>query len=252
MLTTVSPARRVYVTEVVKEAFVVVCAKKGPVLLCTNTELELVLHYVLHRKPQPQEVEAVQLRAYQLASTNGKVSIHGTVDRHNVEYTVDEVADAVVDGEAEHTLSGAVRRRRDHQFFVANGDRTRAEVFASMRPWVAFFILANLAVGLLALIVLGVSACVAAAARCSAAQILPVSDALPPSPPAGTSARRSASSQRRSAPQCARVCSSSWSRWRCAGRRGCGPTSRSTTTARRRWLSGWWRGTSGRSRRCRA
>ena len=168
MLTTVSPARRVYVTEVVKEAFVVVCAKKGPVLL--PAELELVLHYVLHRKPQPQEVEAVQLRAYQLASTNGKVSIHGTVDRHNVEYTVDEVADAVVDGEAEHTLSGAVRRRRDHQFFVANGDRTRAEVFASMRPWVAFFILANLAVGLLALIVLGVSACAAAAVRCSAAQ----------------------------------------------------------------------------------
>ena len=209
MLTTVSPARRVYVTEVVKEAFVVVCAKKGPVLLCTNTELELVLHYVLHRKPQPQEVEAVQLRAYQLASTNGKVSIHGTVDRHNVEYTVDEVADAVVDGEAEHTLSGAVRRRRDHQFFVANGDRTRAEVFASMRPWVAFFILANLAVGLLALIVLGVSACAAAAARLSAAQILPVSDALPPSPPAGTSARRSASFPRRSAPRCARVCCSS-------------------------------------------
>ena len=210
MLTTVSPARRVYVTEVVKEAFVVVCAKKGPVLLCTNTELELVLHYVLHRKPQPQEVEAVQLRAYQLASTNGKVSIHGTVDRHNVEYTVDEVADAVVDGEAEHTLSGAVRRRRDHQFFVANGDRTRAEVFASMRPWVAFFILANLAVGLLALIVLGVSACAAAAAaRLSAAQILPVSDALPPSPLAGTSARRSVSSQRRSAPQSARVCCSS-------------------------------------------
>ena len=221
MLTTVSPARRVYVTEVVKEAFVVVCAKKGPVLLCTNTELDLVLHYVLHRKPQPQEVEAVQLRAYQLASTNGKVSIHGTVDRHNVEYTVDEVADAVVDGEAEHTLSGAVRRRRDHQFFVANGDRTRAEVFASMRPWVAFFILANLAVGLLALIVLGVSACAAAAgARCSAAHILPVSDALPPSPPAGTSARRSVSSQRRSAPRCARVCCSSWSRWRCVGRRG--------------------------------
>ena len=220
MLTTVSPARRVYVTEVVKEAFVVVCAKKGPVLLCTNTELELVLHYVLHRKPQPQEVEAVQLRAYQLASTNGKVSIHGTVDRHNVEYTVDEVADAVVDGEAEHTLSGAVRRRRDHQFFVANGDRTRAEVFASMRPWVAFFILANLAVGLLALIVLGVSACAAAAARLSAAHILPVSDALPPSPPAGTSARRSVSSQRRSAPQSARVCCSSWWRWRCAGRRG--------------------------------
>ena len=209
MLTTVSPARRVYVTEVVKEAFVVVCAKKGPVLLCTNTELELVLHYVLHRKPQPQEVEAVQLRAYQLASTNGKVSIHGTVDRHNVEYTVDEVADAVVDGEAEHTLSGAVRRRRDHQFFVANGDRTRAEVFASMRPWVAFFILANLAVGLLALIVLGVSACAAAAARCSAAHILPVSDALPPSPPAGTSARRSACFPRRSAPRCARVCCSS-------------------------------------------
>ena len=164
MLTTVSPARRVYVTEVVKEAFVVVCAKKGPVLLCTNTELELVLHYVLHR------LDLLRLRAYQLASTNGKVSIHGTVDRHNVEYTVDEVADAVVDGEAEHTLSGAVRRRRDHQFFVANGDRTRAEVFASMRPWVAFFILANLAVGLLALIVLGVSACAAAAVRCSAAQ----------------------------------------------------------------------------------
>ena len=162
----------------------------------------------------------MQLRAYQLASTNGKVSIHGTVDRHNVEYTVDEVADAVVDGEAEHTLSGAVRRRRDHQFFVANGDRTRAEVFASMRPWVAFFILANLAVGLLALIVLGVSACAAAAARLSAAHILPVSDALPHSPLAGTSARRSASSQRRSAPQSARACCSSWWWWRCAGRRG--------------------------------
>ena len=47
----------------------------------------------------------MQLRA-PARSTNGKVSIHGTVDRHNAEYTVDEVADAVVDGEAEHTLSG--------------------------------------------------------------------------------------------------------------------------------------------------
>ena len=50
-----------------------------------------------------------------------------------------------------------------------------------MRPWVALHT-GELAVGLLALIVLGVSACAAAAARFSAAHSLPVSHALPPSP----------------------------------------------------------------------